>query len=206
MVGKLAEVAARREEQREALVLAAEGRIAADGLQALKTRDLAQEIGIPLGAIYNLVADLDEVVVRVAVRTMANLDDTLAAADQGSEPVARLTAIALAYRRFAESNRNLWKALFDFRMREGEAFAETILTNQARLFRHIHGPLASLCPSMPGAEREALAVTLFSAAHGVVMLGLEEKLAGGPKKLLDQQLKMLVATICRGLVAANREG
>ncbi len=205
MVGKLADVAARRDEQREALVLAAERCIAADGLQALKARALAQEIGVPLGAIYNLVADMDELVIRVAARTMAHLDDTLAAADQGSEPVARLTAIALAYRRFAESNRNLWKALFDFRMREGEAFAETILTNQARLFRHIREPLAALCPAMPEAEREALAVTLFSAAHGVVMLGLEEKLAGGPKKLLDQQLELLVATICRGL-AANGHG
>ncbi len=206
MVGKLADVAARRDEQREALVLAAERRIATNGLQALKTRDLAREIGVPLGAIYNLVADLDEVVIRVAVRTMARLDNALAAADQGSTPAARLTAIALAYRRFAEDHRNLWKALFDFRMREGEAFAETILANQARLFRHVRDPLAGLCPELPEVEREALAVTLFSAAHGVVMLGLEEKLAGGPKKLLDQQLEMLVVTICRGLVAANRHG
>lgn len=42
----------RRERLRMALIDAAEATIAADGLAALKARDLAREVGCALGAIY----------------------------------------------------------------------------------------------------------------------------------------------------------
>jgi len=61
----------RRAKLREALILAAERSIAAKGLSGLKTRDLAREIGCANGAVYNLVADVDELILRVGSRTLA---------------------------------------------------------------------------------------------------------------------------------------
>jgi AcrR family transcriptional regulator len=51
---------ARREIQREALIDAAEAAIARGGLAGLKARDIAREAGCAVGAIYNLVEDMDE--------------------------------------------------------------------------------------------------------------------------------------------------
>ena len=100
----MTKVQIRREAQRIALIDAAEQRIARDGLAGVKARDLAQDVGVALGAIYNLVADLDELMLRVASRTLARLDQALEqAAMPSGEPTAcdRLVAIALAYRTFA---------------------------------------------------------------------------------------------------------
>ena len=52
----------RRAKLREDLILAAEKSISAGGLAALKTRELAREIGCANGAVYNLVADVDELI------------------------------------------------------------------------------------------------------------------------------------------------
>ncbi len=39
--------------------------MAAGGLAGLKTRELAREIGVANGAVYNLVEDMDELILRV---------------------------------------------------------------------------------------------------------------------------------------------
>ena len=61
----------RREKFRESLILAAEKSIAAKGLAGLKTRDLARDIGVANGAVYNLVEDMDELILRVGSRTLS---------------------------------------------------------------------------------------------------------------------------------------
>ena len=52
----------RRAKLREALIEAAERAISTRGLGGLKTRELAQEIGIANGGVYNLVEDVDELI------------------------------------------------------------------------------------------------------------------------------------------------
>src|SRR4030088_3339027 len=71
----------RRQKLREALILAAERAISAGGLAGLKTRELAREIGCANGAVYNLVEDMDELILRVGSRTLARLDSALAGAE-----------------------------------------------------------------------------------------------------------------------------
>ena len=60
-----------------------------------------------LGGLYNLVGDLDEVILRVGARTLARLDACAGppAAKPDAGPVENLVAIALAYCRFAAKTR-----------------------------------------------------------------------------------------------------
>src|SRR5262249_39811485 len=108
----------RRAKNRERLIEAAERSIAASGFAGLKTRDLASEIGIANGAVYNLVEDVDELILRVGSRTLARLDAALTAAerDDPSDPVDKLVRIAVTYCDFAAGNLQLWRALFEHRM------------------------------------------------------------------------------------------
>src|SRR5689334_1534580 len=71
----------RRAKLRESLIVAGERRIAAGGLAGLKTRDLARDIGVANGAVYNLVEDVDELILRVGSRTLARLDAALTSAE-----------------------------------------------------------------------------------------------------------------------------
>lgn len=196
----------RRTEQRAALVAAAEAAIADGGLGALKARDLAAKVGCAVGAIYTLVADLDELVLLVGSRTLARLDAALAAAGgdggtDGDAAVRRLEAVALAYARFAHAETALWRALFEFRMAPGKALPDWSVADQIGLFVHVDAPLAALLPELDPARRGLLARSLFSAVHGILALGLEGKLVAVPQAHLEAQIALVVRAACRGLGA-----
>lgn len=205
----MAPITERRERQREALLEAAERAIAAKGLAGLKARELAHEVGCAVGAIYNLVADMDELILRVGSRTLARLDRALREVEAQPLPgnadpaVEQLVAVALAYCRFARANLALWRTLFEHRMAEGSTVPEWALNEQMTLFRHIALPLASLMPHAGSADVALFTRTMFSAVHGVLALGLDEKLVAVPVAELERQIETLVRLVCTGLLAGE---
>jgi AcrR family transcriptional regulator len=195
----------RRAKLREALIEAAERAISAKGLSGLKTRELAQEIGCANGGVYNLVEDVDELILRVGSRTLARLDASLSLAEMSGPPTPRemLVRIAVAYCDFAAENLELWRALFEHRMQPGKAVPEWSVSEQMDLFRHIHKPLAVLFPQRTPAQLGVTARSLFSAVHGMVALGLEQKLIAVPLNALRSEITTLVRAMINGLTAKN---
>jgi AcrR family transcriptional regulator len=193
----------RRAKLREALIEAAERAMAAKGLAGLKTRDLAEEIGIANGGVYNLVEDVDELILRVGSRTLARLDASLSLAEIGGQtsPRETLVRIAVAYCDFAAENLELWRALFEHRMQPGKAVPDWAINEQMELFRHIYKPLAVLFPQRTPAQLGITARSLFSAVHGMVMLGLEQKLVAVPINALRSEITTLVRAMIDGLTA-----
>jgi AcrR family transcriptional regulator len=191
----------RRAKFRENLILAAEKSIGAGGLGALKTRELAREIGVANGAVYNLVEDVDELILLVGSRTLQRLDAALTDAESAGppSPVEKLVRIAVAYCDFAADNLELWRALFEHRMVPGKPVPEWAVSQQMDLFRHIFQPLAELLPSQPQAELGVTARSLFSAVHGMVLLGLEQKLIAVPVEALRAEIAVIVRAAVKGL-------
>jgi AcrR family transcriptional regulator len=191
----------RREKQRKKLILAAEEAIAAKGLSGLKSRDLAQQIGVANGAVFNLVADMDELILRVGSRTLGRLDAALSSAEgEGpASPQELLVRIAVAYCDFAAENLELWRALFEHRMARGKPVPEWAIQEQMNLFRHIYHPLAALFPRRSSAELGVTARSLFSSVHGMVSLGLEQKLIAVPITVLRREIATIVEAMVHGL-------
>ena len=121
----LMDTAARREQLKAALIGAAARTIAERGLSGLKARALADEAGCAVGAIYNVVADLDELVLLANARTLAALEKALGAATTpGKGPdwaIGQLVKLALAYLDFAAAHRTQWQALFEHRLASGQS-------------------------------------------------------------------------------------
>jgi len=193
----------RREKLRSDLILAAEQMIATRGLAGLKTRDLAREIGCANGAVYNLVADVDELILRVGSRTLLRLDAALSAAEgaDGPSPQETLVRIAIAYCDFAAENLELWRALFEHRMEADKIVPDWSIEDQMQLFRHIYVPLTALFPKRGSEELGITARSLFSAVHGMVALGLEQKLVAVPLPALRKEIAGLVRAMIDGLIA-----
>ncbi len=191
----------RREKLREDLILAAERSISAGGLAGLKTRELAREIGCANGAVYNLVADVDELILLVGSRTLALLDAALSEAESAgpASPTEMLVRIAVAYCDFAAENLELWRALFEHRMTPGKPIPEWAISDQMNLFRHIYRPLATLFPKRSPDELGVTARSLFSAVHGMVLLGLEQKLIAVPIDALRREIAAIVKAMAEGL-------
>jgi len=193
----------RRAKQRDELIEAAEKAITTKGLAGLKTRHLAQQIGVANGAVYNLVTDIDELILLVGSRTLARLDAELSAAETSDPPgpAEALVRIALAYCDFAAQNLELWRALFEHRMAPDKPLPDWAISEQMHLFRHIHQPLASLFPARPAQAIGLTARSLFSAVHGMVALGLEQKLIAVPIAALRQEIATMVRAMVIGLQA-----
>ncbi|AWB22294.1 TetR/AcrR family transcriptional regulator [Methylobacterium currus] len=199
----------RRERLKAALLDAAERTIAESGLSALKARDLAKDVGCALGAIYTVFPDLDALILAVNLRTLALFDRAITAVRIEPEPegaaspaerdaaVETLVRLAVAYLHFAAGNPARWRALFQHRVTH--ALPGWYLVEQVRLFRYIEAPLRVLRPDLAEGERALLARSLFSATHGLVSLGLDEKLMVLSEPVLRGQIEIVVGALGRGL-------
>ena len=191
--------ASRRDRLRERILDAAERAIAEKGLSGLKAREVARAAGCALGAIYTVFADLNEVILRVGARTLGRLEKELCAEGEGA-PLERL---ALAYLAFARREEPSWRALFDHRLPPGASLPDWFATERDRLFALLEAPLSRLMPNGAEDEVKPRARTLFSAVHGIVSLGLAEKLGDSPGAALDTELREFIATFSHGLAGAN---
>jgi AcrR family transcriptional regulator len=200
--------ASRRRKLRDALVDAAERTIDADGLRGLKARELAHKVGCAVGAIYNVVTDLDDLIYAVNARTLAQLESKLTEAGatvRSEKPgidgaLERLVRLALAYTDFAAAHTPRWRALFDHQPPPGRGIPDWYMADQLRLFGYVEEPLTALRPNDTPARRALVARSLVSAVHGIVVLGLEEKFQLLPRPVLREQVTLLVAALGRGLV------
>ena len=196
----------RRNKLRQSLILAAERSIAGKGLSGLKTRELAREIGCANGAVYNLVEDVDELILQVGSRTLHRLDAELTQAEGDGSVAPRdvLVRIAIAYCDFAAANLELWRALFEHRMERGKPIPDWAVSDQMELFHHIYRPLAALFPAWSPEQLSVTARSLFSAVHGMVTLGLEQKLIAVPIEALRNEIATIVSAMVDGLLSCRR--
>ncbi|MGA8171666.1 MAG: TetR/AcrR family transcriptional regulator [Methylocystis sp.] len=188
----------RRDQTRERVLTAAAAVISTKGLAGLKARDIAARAGCALGAIYTVFEDLDEVILAVNQRTLARIEAALAAGER-AEGEAELQRLAHAYLAYARGEEPRWRALFEHRLPPEKPLPDWFEQDRDRLFGLAEAPLERLLPDEEPAARKLRARTLFSAVHGVVLLGLEEKLAPTSVRMLESQLTDFVATMARGL-------
>lgn len=187
----------RREDLRRRLTDIAERRIAADGLAALKARDLARDAGCALGAIYNVVTDLNDLVMAVNGRTFRRLGAAVLAALDGPAlpPEQQLIAMSRAYLRFAAENTRSWRALFDLEMSVESPVPEWYLAELAGLFAIIAGPLRQIFPGWTPGQIDLMTRALFSSVHGMVLLGLEKRISGVPTERIEQMISVILSSL-----------
>jgi AcrR family transcriptional regulator len=198
---------------RDALLDAAETTIATRGLNALRARDLADAAGCALGMIYKLFPNLDALILGVNSRTLAMLEpaleasgsleasDCVIAADRPE--VLALSRLALAYFDFAAAHQLRWRALFEHRLAPDGVVPEWHLAEHQRLFGYVERPLRSLLPDARDETLLLLGRSLFSAVHGVVSLGLDEKLVSMPRDVLRRHTGLIAASAARGLALSG---
>jgi AcrR family transcriptional regulator len=188
----------RKSERRAHLLEVARALIAANGLRSLKVRDVAAAAACSIGTVYNEYADLDELVLAVSRDTVRALEGALAQA-ASDDPVKHLHGLAERYLAFAAEHPNLLRALFEHRMEGDRPFPEDLLDMVRGTLELMYVPLVKLLPDTPNEKVAMLARMLFSAAHGIVSLGIEERLVAVPPESLRRQLAEFVDTFLAGL-------
>ncbi|MDP5217769.1 TetR/AcrR family transcriptional regulator [Ruegeria sp. 2205SS24-7] len=191
-----AKTEARKAALRDKLVAAAERRIAKDGASSLRARDLAQDAGCALGAIYNAFDDLNAIVMAVNGRTFSKLGQAVADSFDGSEePVQRLIKMSHAYLNFASEHANLWRALFDLEMTADGPVPVWYLEALRGLFAHITEPLSEIFPELSKDDLQLMTRALFSSVHGIVLLGLENRISGVPADQIERMIALVLLKV-----------
>lgn len=166
-----------REELKEMAVAAAERMIAADGVAGVSARKVATEIGYTPGTLYLIFRNLDELIIEVNGRTLAQLESKIKAVLTGSaQPVATIHSIAAIYLDYARQNRERWRAIFEHKVAEGEV-PEFYQSQVDRLFALVEAPLRQIRGgTMADVEIAKEARALWAGVHGLTTLTVSEKL------------------------------
>jgi len=189
----------RKKSKRRLLMLAtARAIIAAKGLRSLKVRDVAEAADCSIGSVYNEFGDFDGLILTVNRETVQALTARLSAVP-AEDPIRQLHGLAAAYLDFAVEHANLLRSLFEHRMEDDRPFPEDILMMVMQAFALMHPPLARLLPNSDDQAIALLARILFSAVHGIISLGLEERMVAVPPQNLRQQVAQFVDTHLAGL-------
>lgn len=190
---------ARKKTRRRILMIEiARGLIASNGLRSLKVRDVAEAAGCSIGSVYNEFGDFDGLILTVNRETVRALGAQLQAVP-ADDPLRQLHGLAATYLRFATGHTNLLRSLFEHRMENDRPFPDDLLQMVMQAFALMHPPMAKLLPDRGPDEVALLARLMFSAVHGIISLGLEERAVAVPAENLRQQIVQFIDTHLAGL-------
>jgi AcrR family transcriptional regulator len=184
--------------RRALLIEIARALIATKGLRSLKVRDVAEAADCSIGSVYNEFGDFDGLILTVNRETVQALSARLAAVPS-DDPVRQLHGYAETYLSYFSEHANLLRSLYEHRMEGDRPFPEDILLMVMRAFALMHDPLVRLMPDTDPGEIALQARMMFSAAHGIISLGLEERMVAVPPERLRQQVAQFVDTHLAGL-------
>jgi AcrR family transcriptional regulator len=147
-----------------------------EGLRGITARRVAERIGYAPGTIYNLFANLDDLIVHVNGMTLDALSQALGEA--ATAPLeTRAGRLVDAYFDFVERWPMLWSLLFEHRLPEGSDLPDWYRPKLAALIARVAEALSPLMPERAEAERQATIATMWAGLHGISTLAVSSKLA-----------------------------
>ena len=195
----------KKSRRRALMIEIARGVISSKGLKLLKVRDVAEAADCSIGSVYNEFGDFDGLILTVNRETVQALTARLTAVPD-DDPIRQLHGLAATYLEYFAEHPNLLRSLYEHRMEEDRPFPEDILLMVMRAFALMHRPLVRLLPGRDSEDIAMLARLMFSAVHGIISLGLEERMVAVPPERLRQQVAQFVDTHLIGLgVLPQRE-
>ena len=146
-----------------------------EGLRGLTVRRVAERIGYAPGTLYNLFANLDDLIVQINGSTLDALGVVLAEAAK-ADPESRPRKLVEAYFDFVESRPRLWSMLFEHRLPEGEDLPDWYRPKLAALLGLVAEALGPLMQDQTFEARQAAIVTMWAGLHGISTLAVSSKL------------------------------
>jgi AcrR family transcriptional regulator len=180
---------------RQMAIDAARQMIRQDGLEKLKLRAIAREIGYAPGTLYNVFDSFDELMMQVNADTVEALVAELAAVEPANG-VARLTDLLGVYGTFAQQNSNLWKAVFDYVPNDPNNTPDWYVAKINDGLLIVERAIADIAGPSPAHSPSDVARLLWAGLHGIFSLGAEGNLkmvsqtdAGGLAHLFIQLIE-----------------
>ncbi|MFG6177486.1 TetR/AcrR family transcriptional regulator [Halomonas sp. THAF12] len=174
-------------------------------VHTLSLRSLAREVGCAPSTLLKLYGSFGNLLQHVNIESLARLRTAIDPLLEESTPEARLKALARAYWEFARREPFRWQLLFDYPLaQEGELDQRQSDMIEA-LFLRVETTLKEYQPALDDLEARRLGRTLWGSVHGLVQLGLNERLGYWQSEPLEvgELLDQLLSTLLAGLKARS---
>ncbi len=175
-------------------------------VHTLSLRSLAREVGCAPSTLLKLYGSFGNLLQYVNVETLGRLRVAVEGLE-GADPEPRLKALATAYWLFAQHEPYRWQMLFDYPLAQEGELDQRQNDMIEGLFVRVEAALAEYQPLMGELEARRMARTLWGSVHGLVQLGLNERLGvwQGQSLEVTELLDQLLTTTLMGLKYGPRE-
>ncbi|GAB2781298.1 TetR-like C-terminal domain-containing protein [Halomonas shantousis] len=169
-------------------------------VHALSLRALAREVGCAPSTLLKLYGSFSNLLQYVNVETLDRLRHAVGGLD-GDRPEPRLKSLAMAYWQFAQHDPYRWQMLFDYPLAQEGELDQRQNDMIEGLFARVEATLKEYQPALSDLEARRMARTLWGSVHGLVQLGLNERLGYWQGQALEvpELLDQLLSTILVGL-------
>lgn len=188
-----------REELYDNALAAARTIVETGEFRALTARSVADAIGYSPGTLYNVFANLDDMIVHLNGRTLDALYDRLADHVPSATPEQRLAQLLEGYLGFLEDNPNLWSVLFEYALPDGKVPPEWYARKVEKVLGLLEDALAPLFGPDDADARAAAARTLWAGLHGICSLSSSGKLQIVSTQSVRAMAEGLIANYVTGL-------
>jgi AcrR family transcriptional regulator len=188
------------EELRELILEAATGLIEKGGLAALSAREVARVIGYSPGTLYNVFADLDDLILTVEQRLLDRLEQRLLAVPKTSDSIQHLCDLAEAYLAFTQEKPRLWNLLLEHHMPHDWKVPAAFHQRIEALLVCVEQALQPLIVSEQSEATRNAARVLWASVHGVTSLAATSKLSHVTPDLAGVLVDELVRNFLAGLI------
>jgi AcrR family transcriptional regulator len=185
---------------RELILDAAQDIIDAQGLAGLSAREIARRISYSPGTIYNIFANLDDVVLNVEARVLDALDKRLSDINQ-ADGGGRLIRIAHAYLAFTQEKPRLWNLLFEHHLPADVDLPAWYKQKLEGLMGHVERALAPHFAPGREADLQRASRVLWAGVHGITSLSTADKLSVVTTETAARLIDDLIGTYMAGLSA-----
>jgi len=167
----------------------------------LSLRALAREVGCAPSTLLKLYGSFGNLLQHVNIETLARLRGAIEPLLGDLAPEVRLKALARAYWQFARQDAYRWQLLFDYPLAQEGELDQRQNEMIEGLFLRVEVTLKEFQPALDDLEARRLSRTLWGSVHGLVQLGLNERLGHWQDEPLevDELLDQLLVTILAGL-------
>lgn len=188
-----------REELKEMVVEAGLSLLTEGGVNALTARAIANRIGYTVGTLYNVFADLEEIILHLNLATLKEMQATIAPLAQSKKaPLPRLLTIAHAYGDYALAHPARWNLLHNHP--RTQKLPDWFRDEVDIIFQMVESILLEMKGMTKKSAHDAARV-LWAGLHGICALSLSQKLEYVEAKPMHALIDNFVDSYIRGLSA-----
>ncbi len=154
-----------REELRAMIIAEGHRQLSEGGYARFSAREVAKRIGYTIGTIYNVFGTHDGLMLALNGYTLDQWRDYLEARLSGKKK-DRLRVAVEAYFEFAILHRNVWLAIYDFRLPENAEIPEDYAAKVRAITAIVVDEVSAALPTHRAKAAATLARSLLASVHG----------------------------------------